>query len=485
MNTRTWFRVHSFTGVITGLLLFVICWSGSFAVISYELDWLVTPQARVEPVREPVSWGALENLVETAYPQAAVGSLSAPLYRRSAAEVVVDLPWQDSVRVYVDPYSGRILGEYSYFNIQRFFRSFHMNLFIPLGVGSYTVMVFALTLLVSMVAPLVFYKRWWRRFLRFKSGGGRVFWSELHKLVGLWSLWFVLIIALTGVWYLFEALRGDLGDGRFNYVGEPPYGVMQVPAPGSDPALPSLTLDEVITVAKRQWPELEINLVARGWYSGNEDTIYLEGQAGFPLVRDRANQMHLDPRTGEVLWQNSAGDLPVYWIWSNMADPLHFGNFAGLTSKLIWFVFGLALSGLILTGTWLHAQRLAREAGGRSRHLWPGTLAAVFVSLAVLGASVPFGFQEAREFYGPTVDGVKRLPTLAPGVRAVIGVWAGLTVAIIAAWTLLLWRPRTALGSVAKSARFDPHHPVRGGDGSETFPRRRASSPESIEHRSD
>ena len=437
MTKRAWFRIHSFTGVITGLLLFVICWSGTWAVISSEIDWLVTPELRVEPAGDTVTWGAIASAAQTAEPTATLDSVFAPLNTYAAATVSMRSPDGGYTTVLVDPYRADITGTFAgRFTVQRFFRSFHMQLFLP-EVGLYLVTAFAITLLVSLVAALYFYKRWWTRFFRFKSGKGRVFWSELHKTTGLWSIWFIAIIALTGVWYLYESVQ----PGPNNYVGPPPGGVVAPALPASDPSQPALPLDQLIEKAERHWPAFTIGSIGYGWYSSDASTLYLEGQAGFPLVRDRANQIHLDPRTGEVLWQNSAADLPVYWIWSNMADPLHFGNFAGLWSKLIWFVFGLLLCGLILTGTYLHAKRLGRESKGRSRNRWPATSGALLVSILVLMASIPFGFWEAREYYGPTIEGVKQLPTLAVGVKAVIGIWVMMTLAILVAWVALLWRP--------------------------------------------
>jgi uncharacterized iron-regulated membrane protein len=451
VKTRTWFRVHSFTGVMTGLMLFVICWSGTFAVLSHELDWLVTPDLRVEATGERASWGTLAGAVLEAYPEGEVLYMVRSPLPRGATEVWVGFPDGSSRTVEVDPYMAKVLEVGgSDFDLQEFFRGFHTTLFAlgpSLGgeqrLGSYVVFTFGLVLLVSVVSALFLYKRWWTRFFEFRRGRkGRAYWTQVHKLTGVWSLWFLLVIGGTGTWYFIEGVRLDFGDGKVNWVGEVPFGAVQPPTPTSDPSLPRLPLDTLVERAQAAWPGLEIQTVAWGWYSPSSDVLYLGGQADAPLVRERANQMQLDPRTGEVLWRSSAGDLPPYWLWSNMADPLHFGNFGGLASKLIWFVFGLAISGLILSGTYLHARRLGRHPAGAGRHRWPGTAAATVVWLIALGASVAAGFEYA-EWYGPTVDGVQQRPSLGPGVRAVIVGWSGLTLAILAGWIWMLWRPES------------------------------------------
>lgn len=449
MSNRAWFRIHSFAGVVTGLMLFVICWSGTFAVLSHEIDWLVTPEARADEGEGRASWGEIEAAVAAAFPSAEIRWLSAPLYRASTAQAVVDLPAQRAMRVYVDPYTAEVRGVSSYFTVQRFFRSFHMNLFLK-RFGYYTVMAFALTMLTSLVAALVFYKRWWRRFLVRPRGRGKAFWSTLHKTVGLWSIWFLLVIGVTGGWYLFEMLRVDVGDGKVAYAGTGDFAVNRIPPAASDPSLPVQPLDALVDRVRHLRPDLEMAVI--GFRGENRAVLYVDGQAAHLLVRDRANQVHLDRRNGEVSYNQTPHDYSLYWRWSDTADPLHFGDFGRLWSKGVWFVFGLVLSGLILTGVWLHAHRLARETAARARSRWPGAGAAVLVTLAVLAASAAGGIAELRN-YGSTIDGVRKFPEIAPGVAATIIGWILATLAIIFAWVFLLWRPETLLRISSALAR--------------------------------
>jgi len=439
-SNRTWFRIHSFTGVVTGLMLFVICFSGTFAVVSHELDWLANPALRVAPQAQQASWGELAEAVEREYPDGQVLWISAPLYSVSTAMALVDFEGRGMLKIHVDPYTAEITGQSSFVDFQRFIRNFHMNLFGLGGFGIYLVSAFSITLLISLVAALFFYRRWWTRFFRFRTGRPRVVLSESHKTAGLWSLWFVALMALTGIWYLVEMTRLDFVDGKFSHAGTGPSAVHAVPEPETSAGPDGLPLDALIERIAEARPDLDIKMV--GPAVSHPGALYVEGDAGHVLVRSRANFVHVDKADGRILYSQDAAELPLYWRWSETADPLHFGDFGGLWSKAIWFLFGLVLCGLIFTGTWLHASRLAASSGGQARHRWPGTWAAMAVTLLVLVASVRAGFGQAREAYGTTIDGVRELPSLTAGVQALIVGWVVLTLLLVAVWIVLLWRPR-------------------------------------------
>ena len=431
MKRRPWFEVHSWLGVTAGLLLFVICWSGTVAVLAHEIDWLLDARLRAAPAAAPMSWSRLEASVRAAHPDAEAVTLHAPLQSGFAAVAVVDTPRQSMLRVYLDPATGRVQGETSYFNVQRFFRSLHMS-FFDFGSGRlwgyWFVGAFSLVLLAMAVTPLVFYRRWWRGFFTLKTGrGARVFWSDAHKLAGVWSLLFAFLMALTGAWYLVEFFDVDLG--------YPALEPME-----AAPAARLLPLDETVARAQAGWPSLRVTSVTPATGNWLGPVVHMEGEGDAWLVRNRANYLLLDPVDGAVVRRQDIADVGWPARWVDTADPLHFGDFGGLWSKAVWFVFGLLLSALPLTGAYLHVQRL-RSAGARSART--GTGAAVAITALVLLVATWAGWRELLS-YGPVVNGVQVAPEVAPAVVAFIAAWVVATLAVLAGWCWFVLRVKRA-----------------------------------------
>jgi uncharacterized iron-regulated membrane protein len=46
-----------------------------------------------------------------------------------------------------------------------------------------------------------------------------------------------------------------------------------------------------------------------------------------------------------------------------MADPLHFGTFGGMLTRAIWFVFGVILTGLSISGIYIYGARIKKVLG--------------------------------------------------------------------------------------------------------------------------
>ena len=136
---------------------------------------------------------------------------------------------------------------------------------------------------------------------------------------------------------------------------------------------------------------------------GPKDALYLTGTSDVPLVRNRANRVYLHPQTLEVLQVQRASALPTVTWLNDIADPLHFGYWGGLATKVIWFILGLGISSLVLTGIWISQKRKVKGAAKRKAQrmeLWK------YVNWGVYGISVGFMYVALITHYHPSLHSI-------------------------------------------------------------------------------
>ena len=368
-----WWRVHSWAGLKLSILMAFILATGTLAVFAHEIDWLVTPAMRVSVQDQPVaSWGAIAAAAARAEPSGRLQTLYAPIDPWFAVEAWVEIGKGAPRRIHVDPWTAQVTGTQGWANVHRFLRQVHRHLMLPTKVGIPLVSSLSFILLASLITGIVTYKKWWRGFFRKPRGGdARRVMGDLHRLMGLWSLWFVALITLTGFWYLVETLGGNAKVPK----------IPEIESSGPPPVGPAL--DRLVAIAHQARPTLKINEIR---FTDENGVIFL-GQDQAWLVRDRANGVAVDPATGKVLKTLDGRDLNVHQRISEMADPLHFGTFGGLATKVIWFLFGALLTALAVTGTIIYSQRLCkadRDAGGGLRAAWAGMGAWAYVATALI-----------------------------------------------------------------------------------------------------
>lgn len=354
-SSRIWWSVHQWVGLKLSLFMAFIMFTGTLAVVSHEIDWVLQPSLRVAPesAEGPVAWVTIAENAARQPGVAEVRSIEAPVALAFAVKVTVKDEGGNLYYLNAHPVTGAIQGEGPWVGAQRVLRNMHRHLNLPTKIGVPIVAFLGVLLLVSLVTSLVVYKKWWRGFTKpLRSRDARTWWGDVHRLVGVWSLWFVALIALTSVWYFAESLGLDA----------PPH-----PRPVLEPreAAGPTGLERAFAAARAAYPGLEVRMVMLPDAEG--PALQLHGDYEAVLVRPRSNAVWVDPATAEVLLTTDGRELNLHQRISEMADPLHFGDFGGYWTKLPWFLFGLLLTGLSLSGAAIHSLRIARERSGEAR----------------------------------------------------------------------------------------------------------------------
>lgn len=361
-RSKLWFLVHSWLALPIWFFVLIVCVTGTLAVVSQEIVWLANPQMRASQPSDDaprLSYDQILAAIKQAEPQTLVQSINRPDESHFALDVEVSYPDGRSSTVYVNPYTGVIQGTAPAFDFKAFTRALHGWWLVPFtngySWGWYPVSLLGVPMLVSLITGLVVYKRFWKGFLRPTlrvRHGARIFWGDFHRLCGIWSIWFIAVISITGIWFLIKAI---LFDNQISISSEPIIPAMSresVPISAAGTPPPRISLDRAIEIAQQKIPGLEASYVN---LPGNAYShMSVSGRGWYPLMYQTAT---LNPYNGEMASSRLLSDRSSLEFVTESMRPLHTGDFGGIWIKLIWFFFGLLLSMMILSGLLIWTKR--------------------------------------------------------------------------------------------------------------------------------
>ena len=388
------FRLHAWVGILFGPLLYVICLSGSIAVLSNEIDWLLNPKIKSQPGK--INWDLVYSKFNESYPNYELTTVRAPRHSGFAAQGYAKSENGKTLRVYSNPVSGEVQTLENFWNTQRFFRSFHRRFFIlPGKVGILFVSLYAIPLIILVILgvrvqgkkiiKLIYNVR--------KTKNQKKLFSNYHLLLSNWSWIFAVVISLTGIWYgveTFKPASSQSNNEIHNLKSEiNTYDKVE----NKINFLCGLSLNFI--------DSFTINSIR---FDAKSDLITIQGKTSGigTFFRSRANSVTFNFKTGKFVRVYRSVNDTKHKIISDIADPIHFGNWGGLVTQIIWFLLGLMLSIAIMFGLILSTKRISAKyhPSKYSFNL------SIIILLLVIGYSLYGGFLE----YSSNVDAAVILP---------------------------------------------------------------------------
>jgi uncharacterized iron-regulated membrane protein len=366
-TNRILLALHSWSGIVTGLLLFVVCVSGSLVVFKHEIDLWANPQiARLPAAAEPVGVDRVLATLATAEPEAPVESVWLPDAVTPVYYAMLEHPTLPRLKVAVRADDASYLGSVDS-ELGQFLRSLHVFLFFG---PRWIVGFLGVAMLVLIASGVALHRKLLRELYTLRWGRSlRLLASDLHKAAAVWGLVFHSVIALTGAWLGLAPLvqRGHAwlvaAEVTTPVTAEVATSAAArtkplLAASAAHPAGEPASLDAVVARASVDVPGLRPTRVSFSREPG-VTTAHVAGRLDRALAIGQADYRL---ETGELLEAVDPRTRGVLGLLDAMMEPLHFGDFGGLALKWLYFVMGLMPAVLSITGTVIWFERRRRNA---------------------------------------------------------------------------------------------------------------------------
>ncbi|MDR1115281.1 MAG: PepSY domain-containing protein [Tannerella sp.] len=364
-------KLHLYLGLLSGVVVFIVCLTGSLYSFKDEIIALSQPWRFVEAQERPFLLPS--EIVEAlggGHPSSitfgeATDAVSATYFNRDGSRTV-----------YMNPYSGTIIKTVerngNTFDFFDFVMQGHRSLWLPRPVGRPVVGYGVLIFLICLVTGIILWypgrrnKKTMKRLftIRFRAPFSRVNF-DLHNVLGGYACLFLAVMAFTGLvrslpWFSEGVYRLTSG-GR-------PLQAYTLPRsePESKPEITEYPPDKLYMQLKVSCPEAKSFYFAfprdesgcirvsvshkRGMYYTYIDNLFFD-------------QYTLQPLQGSGPYAGKYSELSTADKFRRMNLDIHDGRILGIFGKIIAFIAGLIGASLPVTGfiIWNQRRKVKRQ----------------------------------------------------------------------------------------------------------------------------
>ena len=375
---RIYKSVHTWTGILTGMALFIAFYAGALTVFKEPLTRWATPPAVVAPVPLEEAPALIARTLQ-ARPDVAKGF---SIHLQDAEHVPARMTWEvrdgqaddhdeSSIRHHV-AYLGAggelRLEESAPSGLMSFIDVLHRVVGLPVDSDPnrwFMGIVASLYAIALVSGVIVLLPSLVKDFFALRIGKNlKRMWLDAHNVVGIVSLPFHIVMALSSVVFAFHDGIYDLQDklmyeGKLESVfqrsgGGAPAGEARNPADMLTPA-------ELLAQARDLAPGFEPYTLQYQQVTSPRAIVRVWGKDDSAVSpRARGGFVALDPYSGKVLNRDylpGGQDAPNLWISSFFA--LHMASFGGAAVQWLYFLLGLAGAWLFYSGNllWIETRR--------------------------------------------------------------------------------------------------------------------------------
>lgn len=364
-NRRTWLAVHVYLALIFGFFFAILGLSGSLSIYREAIDRFFNPELIIEQPRSQVqSLDKIMLALRIEHPKRyGTWTLEMPMERDAMLTAWFEKPHETIDEFYaplmvsINPYTAEVVANRFWGQtLTTWMLDVHTQLAMGAKGWQFVGLIGGLLTLSIVSGLYLWWPGWghiWRVIVLKPQASLQQLLIDIHRLLGVFSAVFLLVLAFTGVLLSFPAILTILFGAEGMGHGGTGKEIVSTANPTKNPT----TLSGAAFIARAPFPRAELRRVSTP--AGDAGVYRINLRQGEELnYKHPFTTVWVDRWSGQIKEVRdpkgfSFGAKLSTWVW-----PIHTGEALGTQGRLVWFLSGQALFWLYVTGLtrWLIRQ---------------------------------------------------------------------------------------------------------------------------------